>query len=106
MRRFVFIVASLIVGLTLASVRTDPALSKIRCQGPNQIIKPYGAKPTPYCQDENLAHVARAHGMSVSGRAIRQNINLKVRVCRLVGHDIRVGNACAGLLGGGRRGRR
>ncbi len=93
------------MALTIASYSADPVLAKIRCQGPNQIIKPYGAKPTPYCQDEYLARVARSRGMSVSGSAIRQNINLKVRVCRMVGHDIRVSNICSGLISGGRRDR-
>lgn len=90
----------------VVSASTTSAWAKIRCQGPNQIITPYGAKPTPYCEDEYLAQVARGYGMHVSGYAIRQNINVKARVCRLVGHDIRVQNICSSVTDDGRRGKR
>jgi len=84
----------------------DPASAKIRCHGQNQYNSLYGYQPSIYCQDEYLAKVAQGYGMQVSGAAIRHSINRKARVCRLVGHDIRVNHICGGLNDRGRRGKR
>jgi len=83
-----------------------PASAKIRCQGQNQYNSIYGPQPSIYCQDEYLAQVARGYGMRVSGAGVRHSINQKARVCRLVGHDIRVNHICGGLNDRGRRGKR
>ncbi len=104
MVRTEFVMAFFVVGLALTTV--SPATAKIHCQGPNQINASYGTLRTPYCEDEYLAHVARGYGMRVSGAAIRQNINRKVEVCRLVGNDIRVQSICGAVSPDGRRGRR
>lgn len=76
---------------------TGPAEARIRCSGPNQIIKGIGEVPTPFCEDENLAQVARAYGMGISGQAIRASYTLKKHVCNQIGYDIRVQNTCSGL---------
>lgn len=60
---------------------------------------------TPYCQDENLANVARTYGMSVSAAAIRHNPNYKRYVCQLVGRDNRVHTTCIDAGAASPRGR-
>ena len=80
-----------------------PAVARIRCQGSFQVTA-NGNIATPFCADNYLAQVARSYGTRVSDEAIRQNPILKERVCRFIGHDIRVEDICAGLLPeGGRR---
>jgi hypothetical protein len=71
----------------------NTAAARIVCDGNYQIIhgQPHA---TPYCQDENLAKVARSYGMRVSGDAMRHSPSAKGRVCRFIGHDIRVREAC------------
>ena len=75
---------------------TAYAGSKLRCEGPYQIIKGQGKIATPYCEDGYLAQVARGYGMNVSANSIRYNPHKKDDACRLVGHDIRVSDICAG----------
>lgn len=76
-----------------ASLAPSAASAKIQCKDGYQIIK--GEElATPFCQDENLADVARTYGVQVSGREMRTNLNRKAEVCRFIGHDIRVREAC------------
>ena len=85
---------------------TSNADAAIKCDGPYQINSAAGGRiATPYCQDNYLASIARAAGMRVSNKTIRQNPNRKQEACRFVGHDPRVQNICAGYIfdGGGRR---
>ncbi len=49
---------------------------------------------TPYCQDEDLAEVAREYGFKASGAEIRSNPNFKKEICRYVFRDIRVQFTC------------
>ncbi len=49
---------------------------------------------TPYCQDGQLADVARQYGIRTSAAEIRENPNHKRHVCRIVGRDIRVMETC------------
>jgi len=93
--------------LTVASlvvVAAAPADARMRCDGNYQIIngQPHA---TPYCQDENLAEVARTYGMRVSGSAMRNSPSEKQRVCQFIGSDIRVREACHGSGQDGRGGR-
>lgn len=89
--------------MPLAAVMGAPsAHARIKCVNGNQIVQ--GAPlATPYCQDELVAQVAREHGMRVSGRAVRNNPNLKRDVCRFVGRDIRIQLACIDANSMGRR---
>jgi len=89
--------AVLAPALILVLAAATSAQAKIRCNGPFQIIKGHGQLATPYCGDNYLGKVAREYGMRVSDRAIRNNPNRKEEVCRLVGHDTRVQDICAGL---------
>lgn len=62
--------------------------SAIECRGSYQLVN--GAEiSTPYCRDTYLAKVA-----GVSAQKVRQNPNFKEEVCRRVGHDNRVREAC------------
>lgn len=61
---------------------------------------------TPYCQDNNLARVAREFGVKASAERVRNNPNYKREICRLVGRDIRVQEACVDEATPGRDGRR
>ncbi len=82
-----------------------PATAAIKCDGNYQIIKGQGQIVTPYCADAYVAVVARQYGMRVTAQAVRQNPSVKARVCRLVGDDIRVRDACAGFRPDGGRNR-
>ena len=86
------------LGLALLA---GPADARMRCDGNYQIIngQPHA---TPYCQDENLAQVARSYGMRVSGSAMRNSPSEKQRVCDFIGSDIRVREACHGYGHDGR----
>jgi hypothetical protein len=57
---------------------------------------------TPYCQDALLTRVAHQYGINVTALEIRENPNSKRRVCRLVGRDIRVHDACITVNPSGR----
>lgn len=83
--------------MTVTVFAPTGAEAKIRCNGAYQVIKGSGEIATPYCGDNYLAKVARQFGMRVSAKAIRNNPSKKEEVCRLVGHDIRVQDVCAGF---------
>ncbi|MEW5963777.1 MAG: hypothetical protein AB1749_09460 [Pseudomonadota bacterium] len=71
----------------------DPAAAAIRCNKGFQLVQ--GSEiSTPYCQDEYLAEVAREYGIRTSGARIRSDWGHKRQVCRLIGQDIRIQNAC------------
>ena len=82
------------------------AASKIKCNGPWQVVKGVGEIATPYCGDGYLARVARGYGVKVSANTIRWNPERKSEVCRLIGHDNRVSDICAGLTDEDYHGRR
>ncbi|MEO1264300.1 MAG: hypothetical protein AAFV26_01170 [Pseudomonadota bacterium] len=50
---------------------------------------------TPYCSDRQLVKVAREFGVRTTFNAVRWDLGEKRRVCRVVGHDIRVSQACS-----------
>jgi len=81
----------------IATMSAQPASAGIRCEGNFQITQ-YGRINTPYCEDNYLAQVAREYGMNVSSSAIRRNLGVKKRACRLVGNDNRVRDTCRPYL--------
>ena len=86
---------AMLVALTAAA----PADAATRCQGRNQWNSAAGGWiSTPFCEDNLVAAVARAHGMRVSNRAVRQNPSIKEEACRFAGSDIRINDICAGHL--------
>jgi hypothetical protein len=95
--------ALLLISLGWLGLTAAPADAIIRCDGNYQIIngQPHA---TPYCQDQNLAEVARGYGMHVSGSALRNSPSEKQRVCQFIGSDIRVREACHGYGQDGRGG--
>jgi hypothetical protein len=77
----------------LGAALASPA-SAIECRG-NFQVEPNGSNiASPFCEDRNLAHVARESGMRVSAAAVRGNPGVKERVCRTVGEDNRVRDTC------------
>src|SRR6476660_5358410 len=52
--------------LLLATLLTAPAEARIECRGNFQVTK-YGLIATPYCQEEQIAFVARSNGSKVTG---------------------------------------
>jgi hypothetical protein len=78
-----------------------PVSAEIRCDGSFQIVGGQSIV-TPWCEDDNLARVARAYGAKATAQAIRQNPNLKQQLCRFIGYDLRVRDACDGYRDEGR----
>lgn len=80
-----------------AGMSVKPAEAQIRCDGPYQIVNGQSLS-TPFCQDNHLADVAsNAYGMRVTAREMRWDTHKKEEVCRTIGHDIRVRDACSGF---------
>jgi hypothetical protein len=98
-----YAMAMMLTVSSLAVVAVAPVDARMLCDGNYQIIngQPHA---TPYCQDENLAIVARAYGLRVSGSAMRNSPGEKQRVCAFLGSDIRVREACQGYGQDGRGG--
>ena len=74
---------------------TLPAAAKIQCEGNFQMSK-YGPIATPYCEEEQIAKVARTYGSKVTGSQVRNDPLTKVYLCQLYGHDVRLKGSCAG----------
>ena len=85
-----FVAAACFVG---AFAVAGPA-SAIECEGNYQIQNNGNQIATPYCQDGDLAIVAREYGVRVSAEEIRYNPGEKQRVCRFLGYDNRVSDTC------------
>ena len=100
------VVASAGAASFVALLANPPSVdAAIKCDGPFQLIKGVGPHATPYCEDNFLARIARrTYGWKVSNRAIRNNPNLKARVCRQIGHDYRLTDICANHRPGSSRG--
>ncbi|MDO9381408.1 MAG: hypothetical protein Q7T86_00955 [Hyphomicrobiaceae bacterium] len=88
----------------ILAVLVTPASAAIRCNDDFQVVQGNEIS-TPYCGDNYLAKVARKYGIRVSNAEIRNNPNRKGEVCRMIGHDIRVKDACAGYSSDRGRGR-
>jgi hypothetical protein len=92
----------LVTSVAAATAFAGTADAKILCDGPYQ-VSGGNYLPTPYCEDNDLAAIARGYGMSVSGAEIRHNYNAKKRVCQVIGHDTRVSQICIGVRPEGNR---
>ena len=64
--------ATLAVAALLALSLAAPAAARIECRGNFQMSK-YGLIATPYCEEENIARVARSYGSKVTGAEVRNN---------------------------------
>lgn len=81
--------------LLLAALAATPAAAKIQCRGNFQMTK-YGPIATPYCEEEQIAYVARSYGQRVTGSQVRNDPLLKVYLCQTLGYDSRLKGSCAG----------
>jgi hypothetical protein len=77
----------------LLPILATPAAAHIACDHEYQIVNGQEIE-TPYCDDNNLAHVARQHGDRVRARDVRNDPSVKDAVCRFVGDDPRASGAC------------
>lgn len=85
--------------MLFAAASAIPANAAVQCQGGNQWNSAAGGWiPSPYCEDNLVAAVARANGMRWSNAAVRQNPSIKAEACRFAGSDIRITDICAGHL--------
>lgn len=78
-----------------AAAAISPAEARIECRGNFQITK-HGPISTPYCEEENIARVARSYGFKVTGAEVRKDPLKKVRLCQIIGGDTRLKGSCAG----------
>jgi hypothetical protein len=85
--------ATLAAAVVLMAATASPADARIECQGNFQATK-YGMIATPYCQEENIARVARSYGMKVTGAQVRNDPLKKVYLCQVIGGDSRLKGAC------------
>jgi hypothetical protein len=90
MRRISF--TSLVVVALLAP--SAPVAARIQCHGNFQISK-YGPIATPYCEEEQIAFVARSYGWNVTASMIHSDALKKVYVCQVLGRDVRLKGSCA-----------
>lgn len=87
--------ATLAVTVFVAIAMTSPAAARIECRGNFQVSK-YGLIATPYCEEEQIARVARSYGAKVTGAEVRNNPLKKVYLCQVYGYDTRLKGSCAG----------
>jgi len=71
----------------------EPAEAKIKCQGIFQVTK-NGLISTPYCQETEIARVARSYGWKVTDAQVRNDPLKKVYICQALGGDTRLKGAC------------
>ncbi len=81
--------------LIIVIAATGHAAARIECRGNFQVTK-YGPIATPYCEEEQIAYVARSYGQNVSGSQVRRDPLLKVYLCQTIGYDNRLKGSCAG----------
>lgn len=73
------------------------AQASIRCNGSYQVVN--GREiATPYCQDGNLARLARQRGIDITDDEMRNDVGRKGAVCRLIGSETSARSACASLM--------
>jgi len=92
-----------IIMAAVASVATaaGPAGAAIRCDGEFQ-INSQGEFSSLYCQEDNLAKVARSRGLEVTAAQIRASESVLQHVCLQIGGDISVTQICDRFLRHGR----
>ena len=81
--------------LLLAAMLATPAAARIECRGNFQMTK-YGPIATPYCEEEQIAFVARSYGQRVTAAEVHNNPLTKVYLCQTIGYDSRLKGSCAG----------
>ncbi|WP_069623451.1 hypothetical protein [Methyloceanibacter marginalis] len=83
-----------VVGTAVLTFTVVPdAEAKIKCQGIFQVNKS-GLISTPYCQELEIARVARSYGWKVTDAQVRNDPLKKVYICQALGGDTRLKGAC------------
>jgi hypothetical protein len=85
--------AILIATSLFAITAVSPAAARIECRGNFQITK-HGPISTPYCEEKQIARVARSYGYAVTDAEVRNNPNTKVYLCQMFGNDNRLKGSC------------
>ncbi len=70
-----------------------PAAARIECRENFQVTK-HGLISTPYCEELQIARVARSYGFNVTDAEVRNNPNTKVYLCQIIGNDNRLKGSC------------
>jgi hypothetical protein len=87
------VAAALASGL-FALAQGDRAEARIVCDGNFQRVGGNSVS-TLYCQEQELARVARQFGWRISVAEIRHSESMKAQVCRAIGFDNRVQQICS-----------
>ena len=74
---------------------SQESVARAQCQGNFKVTK-YGLVATPYCEEQQIANVARSYGCKVTGAQVRKDALKKVYMCQILGHDVRLKGSCAG----------
>jgi hypothetical protein len=74
----------------------EPASARIECQGNFMVTKKNGLIATPYCEEEQIAKVARSYGWKVTAKQVHNDPLTKVQICQVLGGDVRLKGSCAG----------
>jgi hypothetical protein len=85
--------AALAAAAVLSVSLAAPASARIECKGNFQVTK-YGLISTPYCEETEIARVARSYGANVSDAEVRENPMTKVYLCQVYGRDARLKGSC------------
>ena len=78
----------------LVLAAASPAAAKIECRENFQVTKENGLISTPYCEDAQIARVARSYGYNVTDAEVHNNPNTKVYLCQIIGNDNRLKGSC------------
>jgi hypothetical protein len=89
---FVILAAMALMAL-MAPMWPEPAVAKIQCKGNFQVTK-HGLIATPYCEEEQIARVARSYGWNGTASEVHNNPNTKVYLCQRFGRDNRLKGSC------------
>ena len=81
--------------VALTTMLTAGAEARIECRGNFQTTK-YGPIATPYCEEEQIAFVARSYGSRVTAAQVHNDPLTKVYLCQTIGYDSRLKGSCAG----------
>lgn len=93
--RNAFVIALSACGLAAASLAlaVPAAEAKIVCRDGFQVVN--GSEiSTPYCNDADLARIAREHGVRVSADEVRNNPAKKYELCRFIGSSPSASSYC------------
>lgn len=80
-------------GAAVLALTAAPAAAKIECRGIFQVNK-HGTFSSPYCQEREIARVARSYGWKVTDAQVRNDPLKKVNICLALGGDNRLKGAC------------